>query len=110
MLERRFMNQWIADHMRQHPNDRWIRIPDTSEGVKPFDGILLCKGRPVALEFKVWRKRKPFDMSSVEPHQLRELLLWEKGGGIAKFVVLHEQGNEVRLYRPTKQALRRAIR
>ncbi len=108
MREQEFMKEWVEDHLRQHPKDYWLRIPDTGDGIKPFDGVLVCKGTPVAIEFKVWRKVMRFDYSSVKAHQLRELLAWEKAKGRSRIVVLHQKTGKVELFVP-KQALLRKL-
>jgi len=106
MRERDFMKKWVKQHIEKHLNDYWLRLPDTAAGTKPFDGVMICLSRPVAIEFKVWRKRKPYDFSNVEAHQMRELLLWQKAGGQARIVVHHKCDGETRIYKPRESMLR----
>lgn len=111
------MRRWVEDHLKAHKRDYWFRIPDSSEGTKPFDGILMCSdpynGKrclPIAIEFKVWRKKADFDFSTVESHQLRELLLWEKAGGEAWILVLMERTGKELVFYPRRKVLEKLLR
>jgi penicillin-binding protein-related factor A (putative recombinase) len=110
MHERDFMKKWVEDHLKDHPKDYWMRLPDSAEGTKPFDGVLLCGGKPIAIEFKVWRQKGKFSFSVVEPHQLRELLVWEKAGGVAWVLVLHERTGDVKVYYPKRKVLKALLK
>ena len=103
------MQKWLADHKKDHPNDYWLRLPDSASGTKPFDGMLLCMGTPIAIEFKVWRQKGPFSFDVVETHQLRELLEWVKGGGVSWVLVLHEKTKNVKVYYPSRKILKGAL-
>jgi hypothetical protein len=112
MLEREVMKKWIAARAKTHPRDYWLRIPDSSDGIKPFDGILFCEtGTSFAIEFKVWRKKKPFDYSTVEPHQMRELLRFEQGKDrIGLIVVFNAHTKKTEKYRPSRKVLNRLLK
>jgi len=111
VLERDISAEWTAAHLKKHPKDYWLRIPDTASGTKPFDGVLYCEAsrKVVAIEFKVWREKGPFKWSFVRSHQLRELLLWKRAGGIGWILVFHERTRKWSVYEPTKGRLRAAL-
>ena len=119
MHEREFMARWIKARLKTNKRDYWYRIPDAAEGTKPFDGILLTRVQvdrgfpfhtmPIAIEFKVWRKKRRFDYSTVEPHQLRELLAWKRAGGIAWIVVFFEHDENSGVFVPEQKDLRKAL-
>ena len=119
MLEREFMKKWVEDALRVNKSRAdgtrryWLRIPDSAEGIKPFDGILwLCDGRSIAIEFKVWRYKQKFDHSSVETHQMKALL--EFRSKVAKreawIVVYHELTGKTKIYYPSKVILERKLK
>ena len=86
MHEREFMKKWVRERLKLRKTDYWLRLSDSAEGTKPFDGILITRRDnetlPIAIEFKVWRAKGDFDFSTVEPHQMRELLAWERAAGL----------------------------
>jgi hypothetical protein len=108
--ERQFMNDWVKKQLRKSPRAYWFRIPDSETGIKPFDGILIVKGRAIAIEFKVWREKGPFKWSCVRAHQLRELLRWKAAGGVSWVIVYHEQSEKVFAFIPTRVILDEAIK
>lgn len=112
VLERGIAAEWAAAHLKRHQKDYWLRIPDTASGTKPFDGVLYCEAskRVAAIEFKVWREKGPFKWSSVRSHQLRELLLWKRAGGLAWVLVYHERARKWTVYEPTREKLRAALK
>lgn len=118
MLERDWSRTWIAGHLKKHPKDFWLRIPDDAGGIKPFDGVLLCscaapsergRGVPIAIEFKVWREKGHFKWSCVRPHQLRGLLGWTKAGGEAWVLVYFERTKKTLVFYPTEKLLKEAL-
>lgn len=115
-LEREIADKWCREWIAAHPKDYWLRIADSADGIKPFDGVLfmhdeLREGVAVAIEFKVWRlKRKKFDYSTVEPHQMRELLRFRDGKSrSAVILVYYEYEKEWRRYPPSAKKLRERI-
>lgn len=91
--ERDLMKRWVAFHLKAHPEDYWLRIPDGMYGnFKPADGILFCGRSTWMLEFKVDR-RKTFrwSMSELPEHQRRELKGFvNKGRGrLSAVIVCH---------------------
>jgi Holliday junction resolvase len=111
VVEREIAQEWVDAHVKKHTKDYWLRIPDTASGTKPFDGVLYCEHarKVVAIEFKVWREKGPFKWSCVRPHQLRELLLWKRAGGMAWVLVYHERTGKWTVYEPTRERLARAL-
>jgi hypothetical protein len=112
MLEREFMKKWVeqrlaAEKKAGFAGGYWLRIPDSADGIKPFDGVFwLANGCAIAIEFKVWRYAGPFDGSTVEPHQMRALLEFQKGENRAAWIVVYyERTKKVRKFYPSQKAL-----
>lgn len=117
MLEREFMKDWVEKTLsvnkNRHKNQQryWLRIPDSASGIKPFDGLLfLTDGRVIAIEFKVWRLKKKFDYSTVEPHQMKALLDFCGEHRSSLIVVYFERTKKTKEYRPNRAALMRMLR
>jgi Holliday junction resolvase len=115
-LERDIADKWVRAWLAEHKHDYWLRIPDSAEGIKPFDGVLFMEmGRGVhaalAIEFKVWRKKRvKFDYSTVEPHQMRELLLFARGEGRRSLIlVYYEHQQKWVRYAPSEGKLREIV-
>lgn len=60
------------------PESFWYKIPDTKGlgGKRPFDGILVCRGTPVAIEFKMKGKK-------ATKYQNYQLERFKDAGGLA---------------------------
>ncbi len=119
MLEREFMKKWVEDSLRVNKgrsDERkryWLRIPDSADGIKPFDGILwLSDGRSIAIEFKVWRFKTEFDYSSVRTHQMKALLEFrsKEAKREAWIVVYFEHTEKTKIYHPSKRILERMLK
>jgi Holliday junction resolvase len=119
MLEREFMKKWVEDALRVNRGRAdakrryWLRIPDSAEGIKPFDGILwLNDGRSIAIEFKVWRYKQKFNYSTVETHQMKALLDFrsKEAKREAWIVVYHELTGKTKIYHPSKTILERMLK
>lgn len=111
------MTRWVEDSLsvnkNRHANQQryWLRIPDSASGIKPFDGILwLRDGRSIAIEFKIWRLKRPFDYSTVEAHQMRALLEFRGERRESWIVVYFESTKKVKVFHPSKAALKRKLR
>jgi len=89
----------------------WLRISDSASGIKPFDGILfLSDGRSIAVEFKVWRLKRPFDYSTVETHQMKALLEFQGQDRESWIVVYHESTEKILTFHPSKTILKKMLR
>lgn len=112
MLERKFMARWTRDRLAKNQGEYWLRIPDSAEGTKPFDGVLwLDNGCAIAIEFKVWRLKRPFDYSCVKLHQMRELLRFQEGESRVSWVVVYyERSKKVRVFYPDSDLMKRMLR
>lgn len=116
-LEREIADKWCREWIAAHPKDYWLRISDSADGIKPFDGVLFMDmggmddHLALAIEFKVWRlKRKKFDYSTVEPHQMRELLRFRDGKGRTSVIlVYYEHEKRWARFQPSAKKLRERI-
>lgn len=118
MLEREFMAKWVKECLRVNRGRKdgrkryWLRIPDSADGIKPFDGILwLSDGRSIAIEFKVWRYKQKFDYSSVRAHQMKALLEFrsKEAKRDAWIVVYFEHDETTKIFYPSKTVLERML-
>ncbi len=113
------MKKWVEDCLRVNKGRSdgrkryWLRIPDSADGIKPFDGILwLCDGRSIAIEFKVWRHKTEFDYSTVQAHQMKALLDFrsKEAKREAWIVVYVEHSEKTKIYHPKKSILEKMLR
>jgi hypothetical protein len=75
--------------LERFPNDFYHKIADGlgAGGQKPFDVFIWGRRQGDlmvwAKEFKIHKTHRAFPLSKIQPHQIRELLLAERGGAIA---------------------------
>lgn len=62
------------------------------DAAKPFDGIALWKGIPVAIEAKSLPEYRAFGLRDLRPNQIEGLDAFARAGG-ASYVLLHIQGS-----------------
>jgi hypothetical protein len=112
MLEREFMAKWVKETLKANKRRYWLRIPDSAEGIKPFDGILwLSDGRSIAIEFKVWRYKQKFNYSNVRTHQMKALLDFrsKEGKREAWIIVYFEHTDKTKIFHPSKALLEKML-
>ena len=107
------MAQWVKETLKANKRRYWLRIPDSAEGIKPFDGILwLSDGRSIAIEFKVWRYKQKFDYSNVRAHQMKALLDFrsKEGNREAWIIVYFEHDGKTKIFHPSKTLLEKMLK
>jgi len=89
--ERDLMKKWAEEHLKKHPEDYWLRIPDGMYGnFKPADGILFCGNTSWMLEFKVDRRKTyKYSLKEVPDHQMMELKRFDNGTDRKSVVVVY---------------------
>jgi hypothetical protein len=95
VLENNVRDKWIAARRKAEPDCFIYIIPNAPMGgYRPFDVIACIRAVAHAIEFKVHKLKRPFDVKTdVRPHQLYELEKFKKAGGIS-MVVYYDEPNE----------------
>jgi hypothetical protein len=97
-----FRRRWCERYAKEHPGAWIYKIPDSPYGgYRPFDTVIVDGGQAIAVEFKVHRRTRPFDLErDVRPHQLDELRRFRAAGGRAIVVALVEASGEELVLEP----------